>query len=164
MATQIPLTKKTPRNPVTIAKQEVSLPSPYTEGHQLRAVEADALNNQYHSQIRNTIGNTVKEMAEAGKPAEEIQAEVDKFVAEFDFGQTGTRSRNPVETQAMEIARALVKDALQKAGHNLSEVSGKAISQKAREVLAHPEKGEKIRARARQIVEERQNLNVEIDI
>lgn len=164
MATGIPLKKSTPKTSVTVAKQALELPAPFAEGHQLRKVEADALNAQYHSAIRNQVAATVKEMADAGKPLEEIQQEVDKFIADFDFGQAGTRTRNPVEAQALDIARELVKDALRRKGVTLGDVSSKAISQKAREILADSEKGEKIRERARQIVEQRSNLEVSIDV
>jgi len=94
-----------------------------------------------------------------------VQQVTEDVVASYDFGTSGGagRSANPVEKEAMEIARESVRRALRKKGQTPSEYKAKDISGKAKELLASSQYGEAIRAQARQIVEQREEV-ADIDI
>ena len=167
MSTEIPL-KNAPTESAKVQKVSVTIPAPYKEGHKLRANEANALNAYYVNCIRNAVAQDAKSAVEqaGGEDAVDasaIQQLVDAVVAEYDFGQTGTRGGDPVEREALEIARNSVRQAIRKKGANVSDYATKAITAKAKEILATDKHGKAIREKARQIVANREEL-ADIDI
>ena len=167
MSTEIPL-KNAATEQAKVQKVHVNIPAPYKTGHKLRANEASALNAYYVNCIRNAVAADAKaKVDEAGGEAAVdpavIQKLVDDVVAEYDFGQTGTRGGDPVEREALEIARNSVRQAIRKKGANVSDYATKAITAKAKEILATDKHGKAIREKARQIVANREEL-ADIDI
>lgn len=171
MSTEIPV-KNAPVEQVKVQRVSVNIPQPYKEGHTLRANEADALNAHYTNSVRNSIAQDVKaKLDEMGATQSDgsvdsskvdvktIQKMVDDFVAGYDFGQGGGgRTGDPVEREAMEIARGLVQNAIKKKGAKPSDYSAKQITQEAKKVLEHAEHGPKIRKQAEQIVKQREQV------
>jgi|ETNvirnome_6_100_1030635.scaffolds.fasta_scaffold00132_13 hypothetical protein len=150
-------TAKTQRNALTIAKTSFTIPAPFAEGHAVTANEAAALNQLLAENIRNNFAKRVKEGGEADPPvaADVLQAELDQYVTEYEFGvrrSGGGRSSDPVEVEAMSIARDKVKDALRAKGYKLADISAGRITELASEYL---EKNPQWRETAKSVVEQR---------
>jgi len=102
---------------------EVQVPQPYAAGaHELTDGEASALNQTIAENLSNNLRKKLVEGKEGGEAytAEEAQALVDEYLADYEIGvrRTGTgaaRVTDPVEREARKIAREkarqLVKDA-----------------------------------------------------
>lgn len=170
MATEIDV-KNAPRETAKVQKVQVTVPAPYKEGHKLRANEAEALNSYYVTCIRNSVAEEVKEKLQndgainsdgAVNPdavdVKGVQKIVDDFVADYDFGQRTGGGGDPVEREAMEIARGAVRNAIRKKGASVSDYSAKAITEQAKKVLQSEKHGPAIRKKAEQIVQSRQEV------
>ena len=125
---------------ITIAGRPFTISNRYSEGHTCTANEADALNQTMHENVRNNLAEKLKKIDDDS----EAQALVDSYSADYIFGaRGGGGSRDPVQTEAMNLARGKVKAALQRKGHKVSgegAVSAKRITELAGEALAkHPE-------------------------
>jgi hypothetical protein len=159
-----------PTETVAVQKIKVGIPQPFAEGHKLRANEADALNAHYINCIRNTVAGAVKDMIGEGDASQvdpkQVQKIVDEAIKEYDFGQSRAgRPGDPVKQEAMEIARNIVRQQLQKKGHKLSDIAGKTISEHANKLLQHEAHGPKIMEKAKAVVAERQSLaEMELDL
>ena len=103
---------------------------------------ANGMNQLLAENIRNNFAKRVKDAGDS-PDVEKLQAELDTYIGEYEFGvrrSGGGRAGNPVEKEAMEIARNKVKSALQEKGHKLSDISSARITELATEALAkHPE-------------------------
>jgi hypothetical protein len=99
---------------ITIQGQELEVEVPYTEGHVLTKAEASQLNQVYLENIGNNFRNKVKEMLDAGAAVDAIQAELDKYASEYEFGTRRVSTASPKRTTdpVMKEARALAKKAL----------------------------------------------------
>jgi len=156
----------TPRDNVTIAGKIFSVPQPYFEGHTLKANEASALNQVFAENIRNNFAAKVKEADAAGTFDHSAHpAKLDEYASAYEFGVRtgggGGRISDPVEVEALGIARDKVRKQIVKQGGKLSDYSAKAISAKAAEVLAkHPE----WRETAKAIVAARTEAGEDVDI
>lgn len=132
-------TAKTPRNTMKIAGQLFAIAAPFDEGHALTANEASAMNQLLAENIRNNFAKRVKDADDVAG----LQAELDNYVKEYEFGvrrSGGGRTGDPVEAEAMAIARSKVKQALQAKGHKLADISASKITELASQALAkHPE-------------------------
>ena len=79
--------------------------APYTEGHQLTAKEADALNRYFAEQVMNLVrGKANKDTDQA-----EVIELINEIAAGYEFGRTGIRTGDPVLRRAKELAIELVK-------------------------------------------------------
>lgn len=144
---------KTRRSNITIAEVVVACPQPYTEGHPLTVNEAAALNQTYAENVRNNLAKRVKE-----KPGE-AQSIVDEYCQTYEFGvRRAMAGGDPVEKEAMDMARAKVKEALKANGHVLKDIPAEKITELAQGVL---DKYPQIREQAKSIVESRQSLVLE---
>ena len=129
---------------VTILGLRFHVQSPYSAGHVCTKGEARALNQKRLESIRNHLAITAKDRALT-------QADVDTYAASYVFGErTARRTNDPVEVEAMELARRLVR----KKGR-----STKQNTEAARELL-QSEKGDAIRAQAAKRVAELKYLMV----
>ena len=130
---------------ITILGLRFNVPSPYSAGHVCTKGEATALNQKRLESIRNKLAVTAKDRALT-------QADVDAYAASYVFGERTARRRtnDPVEAEALELARRLVR----KAGQ-----SRKENTEAARELL-QSEKGDAIRAQAAKRVAELKDLMV----
>lgn len=146
---------------ITIAGKPYNVEARFAEGHVLTANEASALNQTFFENLRNNFAGKAKEGAD--------QAAFDEYAASYQFGVRtgGGGSRDPVEVEAMSIARDTVKDMIRKAGKKLSDYSAAAISETAGKLLAHEVKGPEIRELAKKRVAEMQSAagqSVDLDL
>jgi len=142
---------------ITIAGKPYNVEPRYAEGHVINANEASALNQTLFENLRNNFAAKAKEGAD--------QAAFDSYAASYQFGvRVGGRSSDPVETEALNVAREQVKTAIQNAGKKLSDYSAATITKAAEGLLAKPDKGPEIREIARQRVQiMQQNVATEVD-
>ena len=130
---------------ITILGLRFNVQSPYSAGHVCTKGEARALNQKRLESIRNHL-------AVKAKGGALTQADVDAFSSSYVFGERTARRRtnDPVEAEALELARRLVR----KEGQ-----SRKENTEAARELL-QSEKGDAIRAQAAKRVAELKDLMV----
>jgi hypothetical protein len=130
---------------ITILGLRFNVQSPYSAGHVCTNGEARALNQKRLESIRNKLAVTAKFRALT-------QADVDAYAASYVFGERAARRRtnDPVEAEALELARRLVRK---------KEQSRKENTEAARELL-RSEKGDAIRAQAAKRVAELKDLMV----
>jgi hypothetical protein len=130
---------------ITILGLPFNVQSPYSAGHVCTKGEATALNQKRSESIRNHLAVTAKDGALT-------QADVDAYAASYVFGERTVRRRtkDPVEAEALELARRLGR----KQGQ-----SRKENTEAARELL-QSEKGGAIRAQAAKRVAELKDLMV----
>jgi hypothetical protein len=130
---------------ITILGVRFNVQSPYSAGHVCTKGEARALNQKRLESIRNSLAVTAKDRALT-------QADVDAYAASHVFGERTARRRtdDPVEAEALELARRLVRK---------KEQSRKENTEAARELL-QSEKGDAIRAQAAKRVAELKDLMV----
>ena len=127
---------------ITILGLRFNVRWPYSAGHVCTKGEARALNQKRLESIRNHLA--VKDRALT-------QADVDAYASSFVFGERSARRTNdPVEAEALELARRLVRK---------KEQSRKENTEAARELLKS-EKGAAIRGQAARRVAELTNLMV----
>lgn len=118
---------------ITIAGQVYNVPNRYQEGHELTANEASALNQTYHENIRNNLAKRAKE-------GSLDQGQVDTYATDYQFGVRaagGGGERNPVMTEAMNIARGIIKAALKRHG---VKAESSAINEAAKKLIDRDEK------------------------
>lgn len=134
---------------ITIAGTAFAVTPRYAEGHTLNANEASALNQTFFENLRNNFAAKAKEGA--------TQEDFDAYAASYQFGVRtgGGGSRDPVLTEALNMARDSVRQAIKKAGKNVSEYSAASITAAAQKLVDQkPEYMEK----AKQRVAEMQNI------
>lgn len=131
---------------ITIAGKSFDVEPRYAEGHVLTANEASALNQTYFENLRNNFAGKAKEGAD--------QSAFDEYVSSYQFGvRSAGGSRDPIESEAMELARESVRDAIKRVGKKISDYKAAAISTAAEKLLAGP-KGAEFRVLAKQRVEQ----------
>jgi hypothetical protein len=130
---------------VTILGLRFNVRLPYSAGHVCTKGEATALNQKRLESIRNNL-------AVRAKDGPLTQTDVDAYAASYVFGERTIRRRtnDPVEAEALELARRLGR----KKGQ-----SRKENTETARELL-QSEKGDSIRAQAAKRVAELKELMV----
>lgn len=107
----------------TIDGIEFDITLPYAEGHTVNAAEAKALNQVRAENIGNNTRAKIKEMKTAGKSEDEIKAYVAKVDAEYVLtlaGVSAARKLDPVEREAIKIARELLKAHLGESGRKIT--------------------------------------------
>lgn len=143
---------------ITIAGEIFSAPVRYQEGHELTAGEASALNQTFHENLRNNFAKKVKDAKDAGTfNLDELQEEFSQYAEEYQFGVRtggGGATRDPVMTEALNIAKAKVRAALKQKGVKVSDVQASAITEAAKNVIAkYPEIMELAKQRVREAQE-----------
>jgi hypothetical protein len=130
---------------VTILGLRFNFQSPYSAGHVCTKGEARALNQKRREGVRNKLAVTAKDRTLT-------QADVDAYACSYVFGErtAGRRTSDPVQAEAVELARRLVRKAGQSRREN---------TQAARELL-QSDKGDAIRAQAARRVAELKDLMV----
>ena len=130
---------------ITILGLRFNVQSPYSVGHVCTKGEATALNQKRLESIRNHLAVKAKDGALT-------QADVDAYAASYVFGERTARrpTNDPVEAEALELSRRLVRTKGQ---------SSKENTEAARELL-QSEKGDAIRAQAAKRVGDLKDLMV----
>lgn len=134
-----------PMKEITISGKTFAVSQPFSAGHVLTEGEAKALNQVRAENIRNNMASSVK-TAFGDAPTEELSPEtISKVVADYDaqyvftVGSVGTkRTTDPLEAEAIRLARTLLSDALKTKGIALSKVPEEARNTKIAEIAARP--------------------------
>lgn len=134
---------------ITIQGQEFTIEVPYQDGHTLNAREAAQLNQVYLENVGNNFRNTVKEMLEGGSTTDQIQAALDKYADEYEFGSRrssgGTRkAADPVAKEMRALAKKALTEFFKKKEINFADLSSE---EKEQAIKTYFEKhGDKVRA------------------
>lgn len=146
--------KTTKRANATIAGKEFSVPQPFTKGYALSDNEASALNQLVIENTRNNFAGRIKRATEDKKP-QPTQADLDAYLADYNFGERRATTGDPVEREAIALSEGHVRKAIVKAGKKLADYSAKDIRAKALDTLA---KNPKLRDQAAAIVKQREAI------
>lgn len=151
----------------TVAGHLVDIDEPYNEGHVCTAGEADALNQTRKENVRNNVASVIARTEEKDKKTftpEEVQAMVNDYAADYEFGVRSGQSRDPVESEALDMARQIVKDAIgRKPELKLKDFPAKKITELATNYLNGPS-GATLRERAKAVVEARSKVTEGLDL
>lgn len=167
---QIP--KGSPKQDATIRSIVLKVPMPFVEGYVLKSNEADVMNQTLKENARNNFAPRIKALQDAGTAVTPqvmatLQKELDAYLDSYIFGaRTGGigGQRDPVLTEAMGMARTIVKKGIAKKGdQKVSEVSGKVITQMAKELLEKHPKRDTIFKEAKRRVDARDSAIDEIE-
>lgn len=103
--------------------QTFQISQPYAAGHVLTEAEAKALNQVRSENIGNNLREQVKALLEAGN-LPEAEAKIAAYDAEYTFAMGGGERtvKDPIEREALKIAKEQVKLALAKKGRKVSDV------------------------------------------
>jgi hypothetical protein len=107
----------------TINGMQFELSQPYAEGHTITPIEARVLNQCRAENIGNNTRATIKQMQDEGKSEQEIIDYVNGVDQSYVFtaaGVSASRKLDPVEREAMRIARELLKSHLAETGRKLT--------------------------------------------
>ena len=149
---------------ITISGIQFAVPNRYEEGHELTAGEASALNQTLHENLRNNFAKKVSEATNGQSIDDEdvrekllalLQPQLDEYADNYEFGVRtgGGPIKDPVEAEAMRIARDKIREHLKRKGTKLKDVVAADITAAAERLL---ERNPEIRALAKQRVEEAQ--------
>lgn len=163
------ITEETPYKSITIGGFPFNVAIPYSEGDEMLANEANALNQTRCENVRNNMASTVEDEKEKAKAeAREVdlimlQKAITDYDGIYEFGvrSGGGRTGDPVETEAMDVSRGIVRESLKKKGIKLTDIGAAKITELARGVL---DKYPQIRAQARATVEARKTSVADIEV
>ena len=131
-----------PAKSITVLGMTVEIQVPYSEGHTLNSAEASVLNQTFAENVRNNTAKQVKEKLEAGDQAG-AAAIVAKYASEYVFNERTAatavaRTVDPVEKEALAIAKAKVHAAIEKKGGKVKDYDKEQLKAKIAEVAAYP--------------------------
>lgn len=115
-----------------------SLSMPYAAGHSITEAEAKALNQTRAENIGNNLREAIKAALDAGNVAE-AEKIVGEYDAQYTFAMGGSGERrivDPVEREAVKIAKEQIKLSLAKKGRKLSDVPEGQTKETWEEILA----------------------------
>jgi len=127
----------------TIAGLTFTISTPYAEGHVCTPAEAKALNQTRTENISNATRKKIDALADAeGAFSEAATAEAVALVAEYDANYVftlasvggGRAPADPVEREALSIARGLVTAQLKGSGRKVKDVDADKLAAKIAEV------------------------------
>lgn len=154
---------------IKVAGIEFEVTGRYAEGHVLTAIEANVLDQTRFENLRNNFTPKVKKAEEAAKAAgveldvEKLRAEFATYADEYQFGVkregTGKTVTDPVEREALRMAKELVKGALRNNGQSIKAVGAEKIAELASGLL---EKRPSIREEAKRRVEQAKAMGNDI--
>lgn len=130
---------------ITIASRTFAVLQPYAEGHVVTAAEAKALNQVRAENIRNNTASKVKAAIEGTqKEGEPTAANIDSYVADYDASYVftlasvggGKRAVDPVEVEALRIARVVLTEALRAKGIAYAKVPEDKRNEKLAEIAS----------------------------
>lgn len=146
---------------ITIAGRSFSVEPRYAEGHTLTANEAAALNQTYFENLRNNFAGKMK--GDTPIPEAELDSKFAEYASSYNFGVRtggGGGSRDPIEVEAMSLARDAIKKGIQnlfaagKSTKKVGDYSAKAISEAAAKLIEqNPAFREKAKERVAQMQE-----------
>ncbi len=156
--------KETPTGLFKIQDKMFNIPKPYAEGHVCTNSEAGVLNQILAENTRNNWSGRVKKEVEEGTfDQAKMQAEIDEYLENYDFGlRRGRGPSDPVEREALNMSKEIVRNALREKGYKLADVAAEDINRLAEEAIAaNPD----ITKEAKRRVDQRTKLGVgELDL
>lgn len=144
---------------ITIGGHQFEVAAPYSEGHELNANEAAALNQTWRENIRNNMAARLKEHLDKGGSAEDFQEVITQYANDYEFGVRtggGGGPRDPVRTEAMNMARQIIRNAIKQQGGNVKDYDAGAITAAANNLL-DSDNGASILEEAKKRVEAQQS-------
>lgn len=157
-------TKETPVRDVVIQEHIFKIPAPFNEGHTCSGSEAQVLNQTLAENVRNNMAKRIKESVDAGTfDPSAMQAEIDEYLEEYEFGaRRGRGPIDPIEREALIIAKDEVKAALRRNGYKLADIDTADINRLAEQVV---EENPDVRKEAERRVKEKSKIgNVKLDL
>ena len=130
--------KETPTGAVIIQGKSFQIPRPFSESHVCTSSEAGVLNQILAENTRNNWGDRVKKaVADESFDQAKMQAEIDEYLENYDFGvRRGRGPTDPIEREALNMAKDIVKNALREKGFKLADVDTDDINRLAEEAVA----------------------------
>lgn len=149
--------KETPTGEFKVQGEMLTIIKPFAEGHVCTAAEAGVLNQVLAENTRNNWADRVKKALEEGNfDKGAMQAEIDEYLESYDFGvRRGRGPSDPVEREALNMAKDLIRGALRKKGFKIADISTDEINRLADEALV---KNPEIAKEAKRRVDNRRNL------
>ena len=125
--------------------------------------EAGVLNQTLAENVRNNMSASIKKSVDEGTFDQAgTQALIDEYIEGYVFGvRRGRGPADPVEREALVIAKEEVRRALRRQGYKLGDVDVSSINRLAEEVI---EKNPAITSEAERRVKQRQGLVEDIDL
>ena len=151
--------KETPMGQVRIQGKMFDIPRPFAEGHVCTTPEAGVLNQTLAENARNNMAKAVAEAVEDETFDQvKMQARIDEYLEDYDFGaRRGRGPIDPVEREAIVIAKDAVRQALRENGYKLADVAAIELNRLVDEAIeGHPE----ITKEAGRRVKQRQAVNI----
>ncbi len=156
--------KETPTGSVIVQGKNFDIPRPFNEGYVCTGPDAGVLNQTLAENTRNNWADRVKKEVEAetfdqGK----MQAEIDEYLEGYEFGvRRGRGPSDPVEREALNIAKEIVKKAIREKGFKLGDIETEDINRLAEQVIAD---SPDVTKEAKRRVEQRSKLTAgELDL
>ncbi len=148
---------ETPTSGVKMQGEIFLVPKPYQEGHPLTAGEASVMNQTLAENTRNNFADRIKKAKDNDElDVKKMQAEIDEYLEGYEFGiRRGRGPTDPVEREALNIAKELVRTALREKGHKLADVDSDDINRLAEDAIAA---NASITKEAKRRVEARSNI------
>jgi hypothetical protein len=138
------IAKGTPTKEITVQGFRLVVPTPYAEGHTLTEAEAAVLNQTLAENLRNNFGSLIKKEKEAAEAqgaefapdTAGLQANLDEYIAEYEFGAKrggggGSVKLDPVERKALSLAKDTIKRAIQAKGGKIKDIGNEKITELA---------------------------------
>jgi len=149
--------KETPTKKVKIQDLIFEVPAPFVEGHVCTKAESGVLNQTLAENTRNNMAKLLKSAVEDSSfEHNEFQAKIDEFLEEYEFGvRRGRGSADPIEREALIIARDLIRNALRRAGYKVADVDSQEITRLALEAI---DENDNINIEAKRRVDQRQSI------
>lgn len=139
----------------------VTVEQPYAEGHVMTALEAEKLNHVLADNIRTALTAKLKRLAEAeGFDPASVAGEFQSYADAYEFSvRTPRAAVDPIEKEAIKIAKEQVHAAIRRKGGNPADYSAEQIAEYVSKVLANkPE----IREEAQRRVESSRNMAADL--
>jgi len=156
--------KETPTGSVIIQSKNFDIPRPFNEGYVCTASDASVLNQTLAENTRNNWADRVKKEVEAETFNQaKMQAEIDEYLEGYEFGvRRGRGPSDPVEREALNIAKEIVKKAIREKGFKLGDIETEDINRLAEQVIAD---SPDVTKEAKRRVEQRSKLTAgELDL
>ena len=130
--------KETPIGSVIIQGKNFDIPRPFAEGYVCTGSDAGVLNQTLAENTRNNWAERVKKELEAETFDQvKVQAEIDQYLEEYEFGvRRGRGPADPVEREALNIAKEIVRKAIREKGYKLGDIETDDINRLAEQVIA----------------------------
>lgn len=153
---------------ITIQGIDFTIPQPYNAGHVLTENEARHLNQTYAENVRNNFAKTVKaslDGVEGAVPQADLVAALAEYTSKYSLdsvravGTSTARSLDPVEKEALSLAKDIVKSALEKQGRKLTPPKEASDEDKAAYKDSIQAKIEEIASREEVIAAAKKNVN-----